>query len=69
MNAGVKLSAEALIEKYSDMVYRVAFSRTQNVSDAQDITQDVFLKYIKYEENCKIKMIFGGENDKYSRND
>lgn len=62
MNAGVNLSAEALIEKYSDMVYRVAFSRTQNVSDAQDITQDVFLKYIKYikagnsfrdEEHCK----------------
>jgi len=28
-----------------------------------------FLKYIKYEENCKMKMIFGGENDKYSSND
>ena len=62
MSVGVNLSAEALIEKYSDMVYRVAFSRTQNVSDAQDITQDVFLKYIKYikagnsfreEEHCK----------------
>ena len=62
MNANTTLSAETLIEKYSDMVYRVAFSRTQNVSDAQDITQDVFLKYIKYtkagntfrdEEHCK----------------
>jgi len=48
LNANNNLSAEALIEKYSDMIYRVAFSRTQNVSDAQDITQDVFLKYIKY---------------------
>lgn len=62
MSVKMNLSAEALIEKYSDMVYRVAFSRTQNVSDAQDITQDVFLKYIKYikagnsfsdEEHCK----------------
>ncbi len=48
MNANESMSAEALIEKYSDTVYRVAFSRTQNVSDAQDITQEVFLKYIKY---------------------
>ena len=48
MNAKENMSAEELIEKYSDMIYRVAFSRTQNVSDAQDITQDVFLKYLKY---------------------
>lgn len=62
MSTEMKLSEEELIEKYSDMVYRVAFSRTKNVSDAQDITQDVFLKYIKYiktgntfrdEEHCK----------------
>ena len=48
MIANESMSAEELIEKYSDTVYRVAFSRTQNVSDAQDITQEVFLKYIKY---------------------
>ena len=42
------LSVSELIDKYTDMVYRIAFSRTQNVHDAQDITQDVFLKYIKY---------------------
>ncbi|MBQ7833752.1 MAG: sigma-70 family RNA polymerase sigma factor [Lachnospiraceae bacterium] len=48
LNAKENMSAEELIEKYSDMIYRVAFSRTQNVSDAQDITQDVFLKYLKY---------------------
>ncbi len=42
------ISAEELISKYSDMVYRVAFSRTQNDYDAQDITQDVFMKYLKY---------------------
>lgn len=48
MNTKENLSAGELIEKYSDMVYRVAYSRTQNVYDAQDITQDVFLKYLKY---------------------
>lgn len=41
-------SVEKLIEQYTDMIYRIAFSRTQNVHDAQDITQDVFLKYLKY---------------------
>ena len=51
--ANESMSAEALIEKYSDTVYRVAFSRTQNVSDAQDITQEVFLKYIKYTKNTE----------------
>ncbi len=39
---------QKLIETYSDMVYRIAFSRTQNVQDAQDITQEVFMKYLKY---------------------
>lgn len=48
MNANNDISAEELISKYSDMVYRVAFSRTQNNYDAQDITQDVFMKYLKY---------------------
>lgn len=42
-----ELSIEELIEKYSDMVYRIAYARTGNVHDAQDIVQDVFLKYIR----------------------
>ncbi len=42
------LSADELVQRYSDMVYRIAFSRTQNVQDAQDITQEVFFKYLKY---------------------
>lgn len=41
------MTAEKLLEKYSDMVYRIAYARTQNIYDAQDITQEVFLKYIK----------------------
>lgn len=42
-----KISAEELLAKYSDMVYRLAYARAGNVHDAQDITQEVFLKYIK----------------------
>lgn len=48
MNIMNDISAEELIDRYSDMVYRVAFSRTQNVEDAKDITQEVFLKYLKH---------------------
>ncbi len=32
---------------YSDMVYRLALSRTGNPADADDILQEVFLRYIK----------------------
>lgn len=41
------ISAETLVDIYSDMVYRLAYARTQNFHDAQDITQEVFLKYIR----------------------
>ena len=36
------------IEKYSQMIYRLAFSGTGNVCDAEDITQNVFYKLLKY---------------------
>ncbi|MBQ4629508.1 MAG: RNA polymerase sigma factor [Clostridia bacterium] len=37
----------AMIEKYFDMVYRLALARTKDKSAADDVCQDVFLKYIK----------------------
>lgn len=36
---------ERVIEQYSDMVYRIAFARTGTKENAEDIYQDVFLKY------------------------
>ena len=48
MNMQVKeLSVEEVLSKYSEMVYRLAYARTKNKQDAEDITQDVFLKYIR----------------------
>lgn len=40
------ISAKKLLELYSNTIYRIAFARTQNKADAEDITQNVFLKYI-----------------------
>lgn len=38
---------DEVIEQYSDMVYRLAYARTQSRSDADDIFQEVFLRYIR----------------------
>ncbi|GAE90481.1 RNA polymerase sigma factor [Acetivibrio straminisolvens] len=38
---------ENVIRSYSNMVYRLAFSQTTNKSDADDIYQEVFLRYIR----------------------
>ena len=38
---------EQVMEFYMPMVYRIAFSRLKNREEAEDITQDVFLRYYK----------------------
>jgi RNA polymerase sigma-70 factor (ECF subfamily) len=38
---------ENVIKEYSNMVYRLAFSQTRNKSDADDIYQEVFFRYIR----------------------
>ena len=46
-----RLQAEADVEKVieacSDMVYRLAFARTGTKQDADDVYQEVFLRYLK----------------------
>ncbi|MEG0894588.1 MAG: sigma-70 family RNA polymerase sigma factor [Oscillospiraceae bacterium] len=41
------ISIDEAINKYTDMVYRLALSRTKKVCDAEDILQDVFYSLIK----------------------
>lgn len=36
---------ENVIEKYSDMVYRIALTRCGTIENAEDIYQDVFIKF------------------------
>lgn len=42
---------EKVIRFYSDMVYRLAFSQTRNKSDADDVFQEVFVRYINRKTN------------------
>ena len=39
-------SPEEVVRRYSNMVYRLAFARTGNTSDAEDLFQEVFLRYL-----------------------
>ena len=34
-----------MIEEYADMVYRIALTRCQSIENAEDIFQDVFMKF------------------------
>ena len=43
----VQEDTEKVIEQYSDMVYRLAFARTGNGPDADDVYQEVFYRYLK----------------------
>ena len=38
---------EQVMDTYGAMVYRLAYSRLRSVSDAEDICQDVFLRYFQ----------------------
>jgi RNA polymerase sigma-70 factor (ECF subfamily) len=40
-------NAHRAFDEHGDMVFRLAVMRTRNQSDAEDIVQDVFLRYIK----------------------
>ncbi|WP_448902669.1 RNA polymerase sigma factor [Eubacterium sp.] len=52
-----------IVEKYSDMIFRIAYQYLYNKYDAEDITQDVFLKlldkksFFKDEEHIKSWLI------------
>lgn len=41
------MPVQDIVKKYFDTVYRLALSQTKNKSDAEDITQDVFLRFVQ----------------------
>lgn len=38
---------ERVINEYSDMVYKLAYARTKNKYDAEDVLQEVILRYLR----------------------
>lgn len=42
-----KQEAERLIEAYADAVYRLAYARTGSREDAEDVTQETFLRLVR----------------------
>lgn len=38
------------VERWGDLVWRLALARTANVSDAEDVFQEVFLRYFRHED-------------------
>lgn len=42
----------AIVEKFSDMIYRIAYQNLMNVADAEDVTQDVFIRLLKNKKKC-----------------
>lgn len=46
-NGVAELSARELVDKYSAMIYRLAYARLQSNADAEDVTQEVLLRYIR----------------------
>lgn len=41
------MSVEEAVERFSTDVFRMAYARTNNKTDAEDITQETFIKYMK----------------------
>lgn len=48
-----KISAAEAFKKHSDMVYRLAVARVKNKYDADDVLQEVFLRFIKAKDKVE----------------
>lgn len=46
-----KAHIEQIYGKYSDTVFRIAYSIVKDISEAEDITSDVFIKFFTYEKD------------------
>lgn len=47
------MTDEEIIRAHFDMVYRLALSQTKSVANAEDVTQEVFLRFVENREKLK----------------
>lgn len=47
------MEPEAAVRRYADTVYRLAYARTGSREDAEDVFQEVFLRYIRKKPTFK----------------
>ena len=57
-----EFDSKKLIDKYSDKIYLMALKHLKNIEDAEDIVQNVFIKYIDY---IKSGRVFKDESHEY----
>lgn len=43
-----KITTEGAVDRYADMVYRLAFSQMKNKTDADDLFQEVFIRLVRH---------------------
>lgn len=48
MDKNIKITPEEVIDRYADMVYRLALVQVKNKADADDIFQEVFIRLVKH---------------------
>lgn len=47
------MEPEAAVRRYADTVYRLAYARTGSREDAEDVFQEVFLRYVRKKPTFK----------------
>ena len=64
----MNIEINELINEYSNMVLQIAYQNTFNKSDAEDITQEVFIKLIKNLDNFKNKSRINNQQRRQQQN-
>ena len=56
---GDRVALKTLFDLYSSKIYNIAISYTQNIQDAEEITQDAFINIYRYASSFKGKSAVG----------
>ncbi len=59
VHSGSKDALNAIVEKYYDEIYRFCLYLTGQATDSYDITQEVFLRFIKYVDSYEYRNLKG----------